>query len=63
MQLGLAGHLQPGGYAARPDDAIAYVDAHDNETLFDALALKLPRDDEHGRPRAAEHGRAGHGHA
>jgi pullulanase/glycogen debranching enzyme len=24
-------------------DQIAYVDAHDNETLFDALALKLPR--------------------
>jgi pullulanase/glycogen debranching enzyme len=24
-------------------DEIAYVDAHDNETLFDALALKLPR--------------------
>jgi pullulanase/glycogen debranching enzyme len=23
-------------------DTIAYVDAHDNETLFDALALKLP---------------------
>ena len=44
VQLGLAGHLQPGGYAARPDDAIAYVDAHDNETLFDALALKLPRE-------------------
>ena len=44
VQLGLAGQLQPGGYAARPDDAIAYVDAHDNETLFDALALKLPRE-------------------
>ena len=24
-------------------DTIAYVDAHDNETLFDALALKLPQ--------------------
>jgi pullulanase/glycogen debranching enzyme len=24
-------------------DQIAYVDAHDNETLFDALALKLPQ--------------------
>ncbi len=44
VELGLAGHLQPGGYAARPDDAIAYVDAHDNETLFDALAFKLPRE-------------------
>ena len=43
VELGLAGHLLPDGYAARPDDAIAYVDAHDNETLFDALAFKLPR--------------------
>ncbi|MFT3875787.1 MAG: pullulanase-type alpha-1,6-glucosidase [Propioniciclava sp.] len=30
------------GYATEPDEAIAYVDAHDNETLFDALTLKLP---------------------
>ncbi|MEV3982940.1 pullulanase-type alpha-1,6-glucosidase [Nonomuraea sp. NPDC049758] len=30
------------GYAARPDDVVSYVDAHDNETLFDALAYKLP---------------------
>ena len=44
VELGLAGHLQPGGYAAAPEDAIAYVDAHDNETLFDALQLKLPRE-------------------
>jgi pullulanase-type alpha-1,6-glucosidase len=43
IELGLAGHLLPGGYAAEPGDAIAYVDAHDNETLFDALALKLPQ--------------------
>ncbi|NUT40176.1 MAG: pullulanase-type alpha-1,6-glucosidase [Thermoactinospora sp.] len=32
----------PAGYAAEPADAVAYVDAHDNETLFDALAYKLP---------------------
>ncbi len=32
------------GYASEPDEAIAYVDAHDNETLFDALTLKLPVD-------------------
>lgn len=32
----------PVGYAAEPGDAVAYVDAHDNETLFDTLALKLP---------------------
>ena len=29
--------------APRPRTTIAYVDAHDNETLFDALALKLPQ--------------------
>ena len=33
---------QPAGYAAEPGETITYVDAHDNETLFDALALKLP---------------------
>ncbi|WP_251093096.1 pullulanase-type alpha-1,6-glucosidase [Streptomyces sp. Caat 7-52] len=34
----------PAGYAAAPGDALAYVDAHDNESLFDALAYKLPKD-------------------
>ncbi|MEU5978792.1 pullulanase-type alpha-1,6-glucosidase [Streptomyces sp. NPDC047315] len=33
----------PAGYAAQPGDAVAYSDAHDNETLYDALAFKLPR--------------------
>lgn len=33
----------PAGYADVPGDALAYADAHDNETLFDALAFKLPR--------------------
>ncbi|MFI8849123.1 pullulanase-type alpha-1,6-glucosidase [Streptomyces sp. NPDC053499] len=32
----------PAGYARRPGDALAYADAHDNETLYDALAFKLP---------------------
>ncbi|MFJ2743855.1 pullulanase-type alpha-1,6-glucosidase [Streptomyces sp. NPDC087440] len=32
----------PAGYAAAPGDALAYADAHDNESLFDALAFKLP---------------------
>ncbi|WP_437114883.1 pullulanase-type alpha-1,6-glucosidase [Streptomyces longispororuber] len=32
----------PAGYAAAPGDAVAYADAHDNETLYDALAYKLP---------------------
>ena len=34
---------QPAGYASEPDESISYVDAHDNQTLFDALTLKLPR--------------------
>ncbi|MDE3720704.1 pullulanase-type alpha-1,6-glucosidase [Nocardiopsis sp. N85] len=32
----------PGGYSLSPQEAITYVDAHDNETLYDALAYKLP---------------------
>ncbi|MFV0136339.1 pullulanase-type alpha-1,6-glucosidase [Streptomyces sp. HMX87] len=34
----------PAGYAEAPGDALAYADAHDNETLFDALAFKLPKE-------------------
>jgi pullulanase-type alpha-1,6-glucosidase len=34
----------PAGYAENPGDALAYVDAHDNEALYDALAYKLPMD-------------------
>ncbi|NBM19097.1 pullulanase-type alpha-1,6-glucosidase [Streptomyces sp. GC420] len=33
----------PAGYAEAPGDALAYADAHDNESLFDALAFKLPK--------------------
>src|SRR6185437_16226009 len=33
----------PAGYADQPDEVISYVDAHDNETLFDALTYKLPQ--------------------
>jgi pullulanase/glycogen debranching enzyme len=32
----------PAGYADEPDEALTYVDAHDNETLFDIGILKLP---------------------
>lgn len=32
----------PAGYAAAPGDALAYADAHDNESLADALTYKLP---------------------
>ncbi|MEU8030354.1 pullulanase-type alpha-1,6-glucosidase [Streptomyces sp. NPDC049099] len=34
----------PAGYADAPGDALAYADAHDNESLFDALTYKLPKD-------------------
>ncbi|MFE7857748.1 pullulanase-type alpha-1,6-glucosidase [Streptomyces sp. NPDC057403] len=34
---------QPAGYADAPGDALAYADAHDNESLFDALTYKLPQ--------------------
>ncbi|GGK62553.1 hypothetical protein Sme01_04530 [Sphaerisporangium melleum] len=34
----------PAGYTSAPGEAVTYVDAHDNETLFDALAYKLPQD-------------------
>ncbi|MEU6995559.1 pullulanase-type alpha-1,6-glucosidase [Streptomyces sp. NPDC046465] len=33
----------PAGYAAAPGDAVSYADAHDNESLYDALVFKLPR--------------------
>ena len=40
----LAYEGQPAGYAVEPWDVITYVDAHDNETLWDALTYKLPAD-------------------
>jgi pullulanase-type alpha-1,6-glucosidase len=58
IKIGLAGNLtnyQSGGsakstmtaeagYNAEPGEAITYADCHDNQTLFDALAHKLPFD-------------------
>jgi pullulanase-type alpha-1,6-glucosidase len=32
----------PAGYTQTPQENIAYVSAHDNETLFDAIQFKLP---------------------
>ena len=32
----------PAGYAEDPSETVTYVDAHDNETIFDTLAMKLP---------------------
>jgi pullulanase len=35
-------HDQPAGYTADPQELINYVDAHDGQTLFDAIQLKAP---------------------
>ncbi|MGH8030523.1 MAG: DUF3372 domain-containing protein, partial [Arenimonas sp.] len=35
---------QPAGYTAQPGEVVNYVENHDNQTLFDLLALKLPPD-------------------
>jgi pullulanase len=39
-QVGYDG--SPTGYTAQPQEHIAYVSAHDNETLFDAVQYKAP---------------------
>ncbi|MDR0483605.1 MAG: pullulanase-type alpha-1,6-glucosidase [Cellulomonadaceae bacterium] len=36
--------VRQAGYADEPSDVMSYVDAHDNETLFDQGILKLPVD-------------------
>ncbi|KQY54829.1 alpha-1,6-glucosidase domain-containing protein [Lysobacter sp. Root494] len=35
---------QPAGFAAQPSEVVNYVENHDNQTLFDINAMKLPRD-------------------
>jgi pullulanase-type alpha-1,6-glucosidase len=35
---------QPTGYTTDPQESVTYVEAHDNETLYDALVYKLPTD-------------------
>jgi pullulanase len=35
---------QPAGYASQPGEVVNYVENHDNQTLFDNNAIKLPRD-------------------
>ena len=32
----------PGGYTEDPQEVITYIEAHDNETLFDSLQIKAP---------------------
>jgi pullulanase/glycogen debranching enzyme len=34
---------QPAGFASQPSEVVNYVENHDNQTLFDVNALKLPR--------------------
>ena len=44
---------QPSGYTGIPSEAIEYVDSHDDTTLFDNLAFKLPaKTNSAGRVRA-----------
>ncbi len=43
---------QPAGYVSEPGDVVNYVENHDNPTLFDINALKLPLDtSSHDRAR------------
>lgn len=35
---------EPAGYHQQPREHVSYVEAHDNETFFDVLQLKLPTD-------------------
>ncbi|HEX2010157.1 MAG TPA: alpha-1,6-glucosidase domain-containing protein, partial [Roseateles sp.] len=35
---------QPAGYVAAPGEVVNYADNHDNQTLFDLNALRLPQD-------------------
>jgi pullulanase len=55
IRVGLAGTLrdgaaeadyggQPAGYASQPGEVVNYVENHDNQTLFDNNATKLPID-------------------
>ena len=38
---------QPAGYASEPGEVVNYVENHDNQTLFDINAWKLPADTSH----------------
>jgi pullulanase/glycogen debranching enzyme len=38
---------QPAGYASQPDEVVNYVENHDNQTLFDNHAMKMPRGTSH----------------
>jgi pullulanase len=38
---------QPAGYVSQPGEVVNYVENHDNQTLFDSLAFKLPAGTSH----------------
>jgi len=42
LQQIVYGGNQPAGYASQPSEAVNYVENHDNQTLYDINALKLP---------------------
>ena len=42
LQAMVYGGNQPAGYASEPGEAVNYVENHDNQTLYDINALKLP---------------------
>jgi pullulanase/glycogen debranching enzyme len=44
LQQIVYGGSQPAGYASEPAEAVNYVENHDNQTLYDINALKLPVD-------------------
>jgi len=42
LQTIVYGGNQPAGYASQPSEVVNYVENHDNQTLYDINALKLP---------------------
>ncbi|WP_426336336.1 alpha-1,6-glucosidase domain-containing protein [Pseudoduganella sp. R-31] len=42
LQAIVYGGSQPAGYASQPSEVVNYVENHDNQTLYDINALKLP---------------------
>jgi pullulanase len=42
LQAIVYGGNQPAGYASQPGEAVNYVENHDNQTLYDINAFKLP---------------------
>ena len=42
LQAIVYGGDQPAGYASQPSEVVNYVENHDNQTLYDMNALKLP---------------------